>query len=216
MSNEEIIEKARNAVLEYDADSAVEAAEEAIKAGMNPVDVIANGFTKAMNEIAAKYEAKQLFLPHVVAASDAMTAGIDVLNPYLEKMGVAEGSGLGTIVIGTIEGDIHSIGKDIVAIMLKIAGYNVVNLGRDVPVKDFIEEAKKHNANVIGSSALMTSTMVNQIRIEELLKEDSLRDKFKTMVGGAPVTQDWADKIGADIYAENASDSVNKLKAALN
>ena len=113
MSNEEIIEKARNAVLEYDADSAVEAAEEAIKAGMNPVDVIANGFTKAMNEIAAKYEAKQLFLPHVVAASDAMTAGIDVLNPYLEKMGVAEGSGLGTIVIGTIEGDIHSIGKDI-------------------------------------------------------------------------------------------------------
>ena len=214
-SKEEIIAKAKNAVLEYDQDAAVEAANEAIKAGISPVEVIQNGFTKAMNEVGDKYEAKQLFLPHVIAASETMTAGINVLTPQLEKMGVKEGAGLGTVVIGTIEGDIHCIGKDIVAIMLKIAGYNVHNLGRDVPVKEFIDSAVKYKANVIGSSALMTSTMVNQIRIEELLKEEGLRDKIKTMVGGAPVTQAWATQIGANLYAENASDTVNKLKAAL-
>lgn len=214
-SKEEIIAKAKNAVLEYDQDAAVEAANEAIKAGISPVEVIQNGFTKAMNEVGDKYEAKQLFLPHVIAASETMTAGINVLTPQLEKMGVKEGAGLGTVIIGTIEGDIHCIGKDIVAIMLKIAGYNVHNLGRDVPVKEFIDSAVKYKANVIGSSALMTSTMVNQIRIEELLKEEGLRDKIKTMVGGAPVTQAWATQIGANLYAENASDTVNKLKAAL-
>jgi trimethylamine corrinoid protein len=214
-SKEEIIEKARKAVLEYDQDAAIEAANEAVKAGISPVEVIQNGFTKAMNEVGDKYGTKQLFLPHVIAASETMTAGISVLTPYLEKMGIKEGPGLGTIVIGTIEGDIHCIGKDIVAIMLKIAGYNVHNIGRDVPVKDFIAAAQEHNANIIGSSALMTSTMVNQIKIEDLLKEEGMRDKVKTMVGGAPVTKDWAVHIGADIYAENASDAIGKLKIAL-
>ncbi len=214
-SKEEIIEKARKAVTEYDQDSAVEAAEEAISAGLNLVEVIQNGFTKGMNEVGDKFGEKKLFLPHVIAAADAMTAGINVLNPELEKMGAGTGEGLGTVVIATIEGDIHSIGKDIVAIMLKIAGFNVHNIGRDVPVGDFITAAKKYDANVIGSSALMTSTMVNQIRIEELLKEEGMKGKVKTIVGGAPVTNDWAVKIGADLYAENASDTVNKLKAAL-
>jgi trimethylamine corrinoid protein len=214
-SKDEIIENARKAVTEYDQDAAIESAQEAIKAGINPVEVIQNGFTKGMNEIGDQYEAKKLFLPHVIAAADAMTAGINVLNPELEKMGSMEDTSLGTIVIATIEGDIHSIGKDIVAIMLKIGGFNVHNIGRDVPVGDFITAAKKFNANVIGSSALMTSTMVNQIKIEDLLKEEGLRGKIKTMVGGAPVTKDWAVQIGADIYAENASDTVNKLTAAL-
>ncbi len=214
-SKEEIIAKAKAAVLEYDQDKAAEVAEEAIKAGINPVEIIQDGFTKAMNEVGDKYEAKQLFLPHVIAASETMTAGIAVLTPELEKRGVKEGEGLGTVVIGTIEGDIHCIGKDIVAIMLKIAGFNVHNLGRDVPIKTFVESAVKHKANVVGSSALMTSTMVNQMKIEDLLKEEGIRDKVLTMVGGAPVTKDWAVQIGANLYAENASDTVNKLKVAL-
>jgi trimethylamine corrinoid protein len=113
--------------------------------------------------------------------------------------------------LGTIEGDIHSIGKDIVATMLKIAGFKVKDLGRDVPIGKFIEAAK--DADVVASSALMTTTMISQIQIEEQLKEAGLHDKIKTMVGGAPVTQDWSDKIGADIYAENANDAVVKLKA---
>ena len=193
----EIIAKAKASVLEYDADAAKEAAAEGIKAGVSPVDIIQNGFTAGMNEVGAKFQAKQLYLPHVIAASDAMTAGVrNVLTPELEKMGAKEQAGLGTVVIGTIEGDIHCIGKDIVAIMLKIAGFNVLNIGRDVPVKEFIAVAKKNNANVIGTSALMTSTMVNQMKVEELLKEEGMRNKIKTMVGGAPVTQAWADKIG--------------------
>ncbi len=214
-SKEDIIARAKAAVLAYDQEEAADVAKESIKAGISPVEVIQEGFTKAMTEVGDKYEAKVLYLPHVIAAAETMSAGIAVLTPELEKRGVKEGEGLGTVVIGTIEGDIHCIGKDIVAIMLKIAGFNVHNVGRDVPIKEFIASAKKYNANVIGSSALMTSTMVNQIKIEELLKEEGMRDKVKTMVGGAPVTQDWATKIGASLYAENASDTVNKLKAAL-
>jgi len=214
-SKEDIIARAKAAVLAYDQEEAADVAKESIKAGIDPVDVIQDGFTKAMTEVGDKYEAKILYLPHVIAAAETMSAGSEVLTPELEKRGVKEGEGLGTVVIGTIEGDIHCIGKDIVAIMLKIAGFNVHNIGRDVPIKEFINSAKKYNANVIGSSALMTSTMVNQIKIEELLKEEGMREKVKTMVGGAPVTQDWATKIGASLYAENASDTVNKLKAAL-
>jgi trimethylamine corrinoid protein len=122
---------------------------------------------------------------------------------------------LGTVIIGTIEGDIHSIGKDIVASMLNIAGFEVVDLGRDVAIKTFIEKAKELKPDIVATSALMTTTMVNQIQIEEQLKEAGIRDRVKTMVGGAPVTQDWADKIGADVYGENATDAVNKVKAAI-
>lgn len=211
----DIISRAKSSVLSFDQDEAAEAARGAIRAGISPVDVIQKGFTAGMNEIGAKYESKQLFLPHVIAAAEAMSKGIEILTPELEKTGEMEGPGLGTIVIATIEGDIHSIGKDIVAIMLKIAGYNVHNLGRDIPCAAFITAAKEYDAKFIGSSALMTSTMVNQMKIEELLKEEGLKGKIKTIVGGAPVTQEWATKIGADLYAENSSDAVSRLKGAV-
>jgi trimethylamine corrinoid protein len=215
MSNkDEIIAKARAAVTEFDSDAAEEVANEAIKAGISPVDVIQLGFTKGMTEVGDKYAAKELYLPHVIAAADAMNAGVKVLTPALEKLGAKSSEGLGTVVICSIEGDIHCIGKDIVGIMMKVAGFNVINLGRDIPVKDIVAAAKEHKPLAVGTSALMTSTMVNQIAVEELLKEAGIRDKVKTMVGGAPVTQQWADKIGANIYAENASDAVNRLKAA--
>jgi len=213
-SKEQIIADAKNSVLEYDTDAAVDAAKAALKAGVDPVEVIQNGFSAAMNEVGAKFGEKKLFLPHVMAAAEAMTAGIDVLTPELEKRG-AKGDSLGTVVICTIEGDIHSIGKDIVAIMLKIAGFNVVNLGRDVKLGEIVKAAKEKNAQFAGTSALMTSTMVSQMKVEELLKEEGLKGKVKTMVGGAPVTKQWADQIGADIYAENATDAVSKVKSAL-
>ena len=209
----EIIEKARNAVLTYDAEAAEEASHEALKAGISPVDMIQLGFTKGMTEVGEKFAIKELYLPHVIAASEAMTAGVNVLTPALEKMGGNKSVGLGTVVICTIEGDIHCIGKDIVGIMMKVAGFNVINLGRDIPVKDIVAAVKQHKPLAVGTSALMTSTMVNQINVEELLKEAGIRKEVKTMVGGAPVTQQWADKIGADLYAENAGDAVSRLKA---
>ncbi|WP_406655826.1 B12-binding domain-containing protein [Methanolobus sp. ZRKC2] len=209
-TKEEIIEKAKEAIMEFDDEMAEEVAEEALDAGVDPVDLIQDGFTVAMNEAGNKFEAGELFLPHLIAASEAMTAGINVLTPALEAKG-AETETKGTVVIGTIEGDIHSIGKDIVATMLKIADFKVVDLGRDVAISAYVEAAKENNADVVASSALMTTTMVSQIQVEEQLKESGLRDTVKTMVGGAPVTQDWADKIGADIYGENAGDAVSKV-----
>ncbi len=210
-TKDEIIAKAKEAIANFDNDAAAAAAQEGLDAGISPVDIIQDGFTTAMNEVGDQFEAGTLFLPHVIAASEAMTAGVDVLTPALEALG-AETESRGKIVIGTIEGDIHSIGKDIVATMLKIAGFEVFDLGRDVPIASYVEKAKEVGAQVVASSALMTTTMVSQIQIEEQLKEAGLRDSLKTMVGGAPVTQDWADKIGADVYGENASDVVTKLK----
>lgn len=211
-TNEEIIAKAKAAILDFDNDACVAVAQESLDAGMDPADLINNGFTAAMNEVGDQFEAGTLFLPHVIAASEAMSAGVAVLTPELERLG-SETESKGKVVIGTIEGDIHSIGKDIVATMLKIAGFQVTDLGRDVAIKDYVEKAKEIGADVVASSALMTTTMVSQIQIEEQLKEAGIRDSLKTMVGGAPVTQDWATKIGADLYGENATDAVAKMNA---
>ncbi|SFM71036.1 cobalamin B12-binding domain-containing protein [Methanolobus profundi] len=211
-TKEEIISKAKAAILDFDDEAAAAAAQEGLDADVDPVDLIQDGFTAAMNEVGDQFEAGTLFLPHVIAASEAMSAGVAVLTPALEAKG-AETASKGTIVIGTIEGDIHSIGKDIVATMLKIAGFKVVDLGRDVAIGKYVEAVKANSADVVASSALMTTTMVSQIQIEEQLKEAGVRDSVKTMVGGAPVTQDWATKIGADVYGENATDVVSKLNA---
>lgn len=208
----DIIAKAKEAILDFDDEAAGEVAKEALAAGVNPAELIEEGFTAAMLEVGEKFGAGELFLPHVIAAADAMQAAINILTPELERTSTQTKS-KATVVIGTIEGDIHTIGKDIVATMLKIAGYKVVDLGRDVPVKTYVEKAKEVKADVVASSALMTTTMVNQIQIEEQLKESGVRTDLKTMIGGAPVTQAWADKIGADIYAENAEDVVAKLNA---
>ncbi|KKG12108.1 dimethylamine corrinoid protein 3 [Methanosarcina sp. 2.H.T.1A.6] len=213
-SKEEIIAKAKASITEFDEDMAAEAANESLAAGVDPVEIIEHGYTAGMLYVGEQFEQGTLFLPHVLAAAEAMKAGVDVLTPEMEKR-KSQTTKLGTVVIGTIEGDIHSIGKDIVASMLNIAGFEVVDLGRDVPIKTFVEKAKELKPDIVASSALMTTTMVNQIQIEEQLKEAGVRDKVKTMVGGAPVTQDWADKIGANIYGESATDAVTKVKAAL-
>ncbi|AKB26379.1 Trimethylamine methyltransferase corrinoid protein [Methanosarcina sp. MTP4] len=212
MANEAIIAKAKESITEFDEEMAEEAAKESLAANMDPVELIEKGFTAGMEEVGAQFEQGTLFLPHVLAAAEAMSVGMEVIKPEMEKR-KSETKSLGTVVIGTIEGDIHSIGKDIVASMLNIAGFKVVDLGRDVAVSAFIEKAKEVKPTVVASSALMTTTMVTQIQIEEQLKEAGIRDQIKTMVGGAPVTQDWADQIGADIYGENATDVVNKIKA---
>lgn len=213
-TREEIINMAEQAIQDFDCEMAEEAANEGIKLGLDPIDLIEHGFTKAMTDVGVQFEQGKLFLPHVLAASEAMNAGIKVLKPEMEKR-KAETKSLGKIIICTIEGDIHSIGKDIVSSMLSISGFDVIDLGRDVPVKDIVSKVVEEKPLLIGTSALMTTTMVNQIQVEEQLKEAGVRDKVKTMVGGAPCTQDWADKIGADVYGESATDAVAKVKAAV-
>ena len=215
MSQEEIIAKAKECVLKYNVAGAKAVAQQAIDEKVDLVAVINEGFTAGITEVGALFEAKKLFLPHIMAAANAMNAGVDILTPEIEKAGASNASKMGKFVICTIEGDIHSIGKDIVAVMMKVAGFDVINLGRDVPIKDIVQACKDNQPVAVGTSALMTSTMVNQKVFEEMLKEEGLKGKFLTNVGGAPTSQQWADEIGADVYSENASDCVNKLTAAL-
>jgi len=215
LTQKDLNERAIKAVMSYDQKAAAEIAKEAIANKADLVNLIQDGFTVGIQQVGDLFQAKKLFLPHIMAAANAMNAGVDLLTPELEKIGQNAGEGLGNFVICTIEGDIHSIGKDIVAIMLKVAGFNVNNLGRDIAVKDIVATVKNEKPKAVGTSALMTSTMVNQKTFEELLKEEGVRDKVITNVGGAPVTQQWCDEIGADVYSENASDCVSKMVAAV-
>ena len=214
MAQKELNERAKKAVLTYNAKDAKAVAEDAINEKADLVGVIQDGFTAGIQEVGDLFEQKKVFLPHIMAAANAMNAGVDILTPHLGTK-KADSSSLGKFVICTIEGDIHSIGKDICAIMLKVAGFDVINLGRDIPLKDIAKAAKENSAVAVGTSALMTSTMVNQKAFEEIMKKEKLKGKCLTNVGGAPVTQQWADEIGADVYSENATDIVAKMVKAV-
>ena len=214
MSLEALSEKAKNAVMTYNAKASAEVAKEAVAEGADLVKVIENGYTAGMTAVGDLFEQKKVFLPHIMAAAAALNAGMDILTPEIEKTGKAVESALGTVVICSIEGDIHSIGKDIVAVMLKVAGFTVENIGRDIALDAIVDACKKFKPVAVGTSALMTSTMVHQKTFEQKLKDAGIRDTLLTNVGGAPVTQQWADEIGADLYTENASDAAAKFLAA--
>jgi trimethylamine corrinoid protein len=214
MSREEIVNKARESVLTFDNGLAVKAAKQTIVENEDISYIIEEGFAKAMLEVGTLFETKKLFLPHVMKAAEVMNAGLDILTPELEKNGVALKT-KGTVVIATVEGDVHSIGKDICAVMLKIGGYSVINLGKDVPIKTIVQATKENRATIVATSALMTSTMKGQKDLEELLMEEGLKKNIKSAVGGAPVSQEWADEIGADIYASSSSEIVEVFNKAL-
>lgn len=209
-----LAEDAKKAIMTYNNKEAVAVAQKAVAEGADIVALIENGYSAGMTEVGALFEQKKLFLPHVMAAAATMNAAMEVLEPEIAKQGQGVGNGLGTVIICSIEGDIHSIGKDIVAIMLKVAGFNVKNIGRDVPLDTIVQSCIDNKADAVGTSALMTSTMVGQKTFEEKLKAAGIRDSILTNVGGAPVTQQWADEIGADLYTENASDAAAKFSAA--
>ena len=210
MSKEDLLKQARQAVMEGDEDAAVAMAHKVIAEGINPVEIINEGLSPAMTEVGDGFANEEIPLPGVLVAAEAMTKAIEIMEPHIAKEEVAET--LGTVVIGTVEGDIHDIGKRIVATMLKVYGFEVHDLGRDVPIDVFVEKAKELKPNILGSSSLMTTTMVGQKILEEKLRAEGIRDNLKTMIGGAATTQEWADKIGCDCYAEDANDTVLKAK----
>ena len=214
MTQEELNERAKKAVLTYNINESKKVAQDALDQNADIGDLIQNGYTVGINQVGDLYEQKKLFLPHIMAAANAMNAGVDILTPHLGEQ-AKTADNLGKFVICTIEGDIHSIGKDIAAIMLKVAGFDVINLGRDIPLKDIAKAVADNNAIAVGTSALMTSTMVNQKAFEEIMKKQGLKGKCLTNVGGAPVTQQWADEIGADVYSENAQDCAVKMVKAV-
>jgi trimethylamine corrinoid protein len=210
MEKEEWMEKAKQAILDGDEEAAVELAEKYLEEGLDPVEMIEKGLSEGIKKLGDLFDRGEVFLPQLIIASEAMTAAVNILEKALPKDQV--GKKLAKVVLGTIEGDVHDIGKGIVATMLRVYGFEVIDLGRDVPIATFVEKAKEVNADVIGSSALMTTTQPGQKRLEQALKDAGLRENVKTMVGGAATTQHWAAKIGADIHGETAAETVTKLK----
>ena len=213
MSKEELVNQAVQAVIDGDEEAAMKMAHQVIAEGINPVEIINEALTPAMTQVGDGFANEEIPLPGVLVAAEAMTKAIEIMEPHIPEEDAAEK--MGTIVIGTIEGDIHDIGKRIVATMLRVYGFEVHDLGRDVPINDFVEKAKETNADIVGSSSLMTTTMSGQKILEEKLSKEGLKDKIKTMIGGAACTQEWANKIGADCYAEDVNETVLKAKELL-
>ena len=208
MSKEAVFEKAKQSIIEADEDMALEALAEAEAEGLDLVELLSHGYSAGMKELGDLFGMGEIFLPELIFATEVMkTASAEIEG----KMDMSEVKAAGTLVIGTVEGDVHDIGKGIVASLVKTNGVEVIDLGREVPAQAFVDAAIEHNAQFVGSSALLTTTMTVQKDIEDALKEAGIRDKVKTMVGGAPVTGRWADKIGADQYCEDASDTVNYI-----
>jgi trimethylamine corrinoid protein len=208
MANEDFYTEAQGAIRACDRAAATDVATRALAAGMAPGDVLKNGFIPGISKMGDLFERGEVFLPELVLAADAMTGAAEVCNAALPE---GEAEKKGTVVIGTVQGDVHDIGKTIVVAFLRANGYDVTDLGRDISGDKFIAAAEELNADVIGMSALLTTTMREQTRVIEALKAAGVRDKYKVIVGGGACTEQWADKIGADAYAEDANDGVRKI-----
>jgi trimethylamine corrinoid protein len=206
----DIYQEAAETIVNANRAGAEEVAQRALDAGIAPGDIMQNGFVKGIQEVGELFESGEVFLPELMMSADAMAGATEVTNAALEGE-AAEAKG--TIVIGTVQGDVHDIGKAIVIAYLKANGYDVTDLGRDVAAATFIAKAKENNADIIGMSALLTTTMEEQRKVIKAIKDEGL--SYKTVVGGAPCTQRWADQIGADAYAEDANDGVKKIDALL-
>jgi corrinoid protein of di/trimethylamine methyltransferase len=200
------LKKLYNAVLNGDLKTAVAATKEALAEGADPLDMISGYMVPAMSEVGRRYECEEYFVPELLLAARAMKGSLELIRPLLSARGVEPA---GRVVIGTVKGDLHDIGKNLVASLLEGGGFEVVDLGSDVTPEKFVQAVKDRNANIVCLSALLTVTMPAMKTTMEALKSAGVRDRIKVMIGGAPVTQQYADEIGADGYGENASVAVN-------
>lgn len=213
MEKQELFQEAIDAILNCDQDAAVDIATKAIQFGVDPAEMLDQGFAAGIREIGEQFGSGQAFLPQLILAAQTMQAATDILNEEIKKSGDVQSKG--KMVFATVAGDVHDIGKGIVVSMLGTQGIEIIDLGRDVPIDTIIKAAIEAEADIIGTSALLTTTMVEQQKLEEELKKRGIRENFKTIIGGAPCTQRWADKIGADAYAEDAAEAVEKVVAML-
>ncbi len=215
MNKEELLKKMYQSVVDGEEDDSRDLAEQAVTGGMNPIEAMDEGFLKGIQEAGRLYEAGEYYLPDLVCSADAMKTALAVLQPELDKL-VDRKKALGKVVAATVQGDIHDIGKTIVVSMMIAAGFEVIDLGADVPSEEIIETARKEEADFICLSALLTTTMDEQRVLIEMLKEKGLRDRIKVLVGGAPVSREWAERIGADGYGDTAVDAVASAKRLIN
>lgn len=208
---DELFQKMSQSILDGDSDAATALAKQAIESGIDPLEAISKGFVVGVNQVGESFACGQAFLPELVMAGEAMKAAVATLEPEMQKRGTSR-QVYGKVVLATVEGDIHEIGKTLVGTMLSASGFQVYDLGVDVPSAKIIEKVKEVDADLVGLSALLTTTMVKQKEVIEKLDKLGLRKKVKVMVGGAPVTKDWVQKIEADGYSEDAIGAVGLAK----
>lgn len=211
-TKEELLEQLAACVVDMEDEKVAEVAQSYADAGYDPLDGIMNGLVVGMNRAADLYEAEEYYIPELLICSSAMYNGLDVLRPLLPKTGEDQKV---KIVIGVVQGDTHDIGKNLVKIMLEAAGYEMIDLGRDVPVEEFVETAKREGAKVIALSTLMSTSLMNMGKVIEKLEEEGIRAQVKVIVGGAPVSPAFAEKIGADGYSATATDAVKLVNRLL-
>jgi trimethylamine corrinoid protein len=207
MSKEELFREAKLAILNHDRDKAEDVARRGLKEGLDPLEFITKDFRDGISQIGDLFGRGEIFMPQLIAAAEAMRVANKILT---ESMPESAQEKRGKVVIGTVQGDIHDIGKFLVISLLQVNGFEIYDLGHDVEIQNFIDKALEVEADIIGTSALLTTTMIGQKTLEEKLRKEGLKDRFKTMVGGAPITQRWADRIGADAFGEDANDAVEK------
>lgn len=215
MSNSVLLNKIVKSIIDLNDKEVKELVNEAIKAGINPLEIVEEGLSRGLREVGLLYESGRYYIPHLMIAAEIFKENINELRPFLisEKI---KNKIIGKVLIGTVKGDLHDLGKNLVAMMLSINGFEVIDLGKDVPAKLFIEKIKEHNPDIVCLSALMSTTMLEQKNIIKEIETSGLRNKVKIIVGGAPVTKKLAEEIGADGYAENAIEAVRIIKELLN
>ena len=214
MTKEEYIKIAIDTMIKGDTDAAVDNMNAAIADGIDPAELLSEGYSAGIREVGDQFGKGRMFLPELMLAADAMKAVSEVVNAEVEKAGKSVEK-RGVMVLATVQGDVHDIGKGIVASLIKTQGIDVIDMGRDVPAQAIIDKAVEVDADLIGTSALLTTTMGEMKVLEELLKSQDLKKKFKTLIGGAPDTERFAKRIGADAYGEDASEAVEKAMALL-
>jgi len=206
------LQRIADAVIGGDRDTVAELAQAAIDEGVKPEDIINDGLIAGMNVVGVKFKANEFYVPEVLIAARAMHAGMDIVKPLLADADLAS---RGKVIIGTVKGDLHDIGKNLVSMMLEGGGYDVVDLEVDVPPEKFVEAAQAENADVVALSALLTTTMPGMKDTIDAMSEAGVRDSVKVIIGGAPVTQNYADEIGADGYAPDAASAVDLVASLL-
>lgn len=215
MIDAKLLEAAKQSIIDGDKVLALSLAQKGLTEGVNPEEFIEQGFVPGIMEIGDLFEDGEVFLPEVMMAAEAIKAAVEILNNAMEDRGEKRKQ-RGRIILATVESDLHDIGKCIVASLLVANGFEVIDLGRDVSNENIIEKAIEHNADIIGTSTLLTTTMIQQQKLEAILNERGLKGRFKTMVGGAPVTSRWCQKIGADGFSENAAEAVTLANELMN
>ena len=204
---EELLKELREGVVEFDEERVKAAAQAVVDEGLNAYDAIMNGLAAGMEEVGELYDQQEYFVPELLMCADALYAGLDILKPHIRPEDIGA-TAKGQVVIGTVQGDVHDIGKNIIKMMFEVAGFTVHDLGRDVPLEKFVEEQLKTDSEIVALSAMMTTTMMGMKKVIEMIKEKN--PNVQIMLGGAPVTSDVADLFGADGYAESAGNAVQE------